>query len=218
MSPAAFQRWAKEIASFYDQTSNDLGYRFLYCPRGNLWEHNGTLLLGLNPGGTREARDLESEGGLSYRVESWGAGKEPGSSALQKQVMRLLAALSPDPDRTLCSNLVFFRSPNWSCLLEKKETVRFCADLWEEILNTVPPFAMRIFIGKRTYDLAKQNIASVRATRITDELPLWANGRVLIDRTPGCPITIVLPHLSRWRFVKEGNQTFEKLIEIVGSR
>lgn len=211
-----FERWGKAISIFEEQTSNNLGYRFLYCPRENLWEHNGVLLLGLNPGGRQVGRSLEVAEGLAYRVETWEGQQEPGKANIQQQVMRLLSALTPDPERTLCSNLVFFRSPDWKTLRDRKEVVEFCAGLWTEILGTLSAFDLRIFMGKRTYDIAASAVEGLRVPTFTDEIPLWAGARVLLDRSPERPTTLVLPHLSRWRFVREGNDAFAKLVDLVG--
>jgi hypothetical protein len=217
-TPAArartFDRWCRAIAEFGQRTSNELGHAFLYCSQANLWDHNGVLLLGLNPGGKKAGSRFESADGLAYRVQKWGK-HEVGTAPVQEQVMTLLSAVTADPERTLCSNVVFYRSPTWAALRQRPEAVEFCAGLWAEILEAVPPFGLRIFIGKRTHDVMADWVEHLSAPDFTDEIPLWAGGRVLVDRAEGRPTTIVLPHLSRWKFIREGNEAFEQLVDLL---
>jgi hypothetical protein len=203
----------RRIQSAYDVTGNKLGYRFLYCPRERLLQHNGILVLGLNPGGTKYEISLEVPEGLAYKVEGWGEGKySPGESPIQAQILLLLSRLSDAPEECVASNLVFFRSQSWQELFNEKQSVKVCCDIWKDLLKDISGIHTIIYIGKKTFDYAKVNGLYEYDDSSLIKRELWAGGSWSVLKDVDQRKHIVLPHLSRWRFINEQSDAFKELL------
>lgn len=197
------------------QVAIHLGFVFCIVLKIRLEVNNGILVLGLNPGGDKASESLEAPNGLAYQLESWGNGKYLASeSPIQKQILLLLSRLSFEPEMTLASNLVFYRSPKWKDLVNPNESIKSCIEIWRSILSSVTDIKKVIYIGKKTFDLTRENqLFSFESVPLIKR-DLWARGswQIFMDRSGRKHI--VLPHLSRWSFISNGASEFEDLVEM----
>jgi len=102
-----------------------------YSGRRALEEPNDLYILGLNPGGSPEAktaetieRDIETAKAgrvnwSAYQDDRW-EGRKPGHWGMQPRVLHLLRELERDPHKTPASNVVFVRSRREADLQAKK--------------------------------------------------------------------------------------------------
>lgn len=187
--------YESKIVRAYTDSGNVMGWRFLSSPTQTLMGAR-VAFIGLNPGGSNHdddhgefAMDL---GKSAYRDESW-AGRNPGESKLQKQVLALFDRLGEKPEDVLSGNLVPFRSPNWANLKEPKKAIKFGEELWSEVLEKARP-SLVVTMGGETRDSVCR-LLQVRNLRKT--LVGW--GSITASKGEFSGGTFVgLPHLSRF--------------------
>ena len=211
MNLELYNKACEQIASAYEISGNRFGYKFLYCPKERLENHNGILVFGLNPGGEVNKCQNEVAEGLAYDVEKW-VEKNGRVSPIRDQVMTLLSRLSNEPENTLASNIVFFRSKSWKDIQNPNESISACIKIWKQIIPTLNGVNKVIYIGKLSFDLAMKHQLFKFNQPAIEIHKLWAGGSWQIYKDEKGVTHIVLPHLSRWRFIKNGDSHFEKLL------
>jgi hypothetical protein len=171
-----FKQLCELVDVAYINSGNTLGYRFLYCPQECLSTNNGILLLGLNPGGHQKEKNiLDVSKSLAYETEAW-AGNAIGQSPLQKQVMLLLNSITEQANQTLASNIVFFRSRDWSRLKNKTTSIKSCMKIWRSIISNTPRLKSVLYIGKTTFDIARQYQMFEYYPTYEEKCHVWGTG------------------------------------------
>lgn len=207
-----FSTAVDRIEAAYERLDTDLGWSFLYTPASTLDCPNGTMLVGLNPGGDQHRIVPSVEEGNAYLVESW-----PGDGAsLQDQVQQFFAvlhragAVPGDTARealseTLTSNYCPFRAPTWNELPQKKDVKKFSDQFWRWLLPEIEP-SLVLCMGRKPYRLF-QDILRNEASQVGEEKH-WPTGWGDIqfdaqDYRVGRRQTTLafIPHLSRFKLM-----------------
>lgn len=186
-----------------------LGWRFLYSPKRVL---NGAKVafLGLNPGGSTLNPDhavFSAETGSAYRrtVEDWGK-----SASLQDQVMALFKRLSVNPEDTLASNLIPFRSSKECSVKTDKAAINFGTQLWRQVFTHAQP-SLVITMGQ----LTNTTISSLLDVQSAEHYPVqWGELCASRGKFPG-GTWIGLPHLSHFKIMKR--DASQKALDILFS-
>ncbi len=183
-----------KIEAAYDASGNTMGWRFLYSP-ARVLSGARVAFIGLNPGGDAPDRahpQFAMPTGSAYQHESW-AGRPPGTSPLQQQVLALFDRLNVAPENVLTGNLVPFRSPDWSSIHDPAGSLRFGKELWGPVLTRAGP---SVVISMGT--VVTQVIAESLGVKDLQRHPVgW--GAVSARRGDfGRGTLIGLPHLSRF--------------------
>lgn len=202
----------RQARAFQASNETPLGFKLLYCPAQNLVQHNGLLVLGLNPGGGPHDEQLDEPDGISYEVGRW-ARENPGKARLQEQGMTLLRHLRPTTFRnSVVSNVCVFRSAQWT-RLETYRYEAFVKEFWEPALRAIEPFRLVVFISAKARALGK-SLFPRSAHTASWTRPVWGNASVrYFAGAPGngVPHVLELPHLSRFRFVSAGDERWESI-------
>lgn len=207
-----FSSAVDRIGEAYEMLEMELGWRFLYTPASTLDCPNGTMLVGLNPGGDECEITPSVEEGNAYLVESW-----PGDGAiLQNQVQQFFGVLyragtvpgsSPREalNETLTTNYCPFRAPTWNELSQKKDAKRFSDQFWRWLLPKIEP-GLILCMGRKPYRLF-QDILRNEASQV-DEEKHWPTGwgDIQFDaqnyRLGHRQTTLAfIPHLSRFKLM-----------------
>jgi hypothetical protein len=182
------------IVTAYQQSGNRLGWRFLYSP-AHVLEGSAVALIGLNPGGRDEdpthAR-FAMTSGSAYVTESW-HGYPIGASPLQQQVRLLFGKLGVEPEDVLAGNIIPFRSPSKSALINASASLAFGREVWKAVIEKSSP-ELIVAMGKdaegaiaRTFNLELVREEMVGWGSYAGRAYDWHHGRV-----------VALPHLSRF--------------------
>lgn len=197
------------------------GWRFLYGPKSTLKTNNGMLILGLNPGGSEFQIIASVESGNAYlrEIEEW-------PTQLQNQMRLLFEQIDKNNwrsflNKTLTSNFIPFRSPDFQSLPDKNYCLNFSENLWGKILQEIILKTI-ICIGNgkfSSYRLIKDLLSKQDWVVIQEEkIPLWANFTLklsTITKNANTISIIGLPHLSRCPIFGK-NKSYEiKIIDIV---
>jgi hypothetical protein len=130
-----------------ERFGHKLGWRFLTSPEHN-FQTARVALVTINPGGAvYEPPQWSVENGSAYVVESW-KGRQPGTEKLQSQVRRMFKLADVAPEDVLSGYFVPFRSPTWSALARKSESLHFAERLWREAFRRAENLQIVIAFGK----------------------------------------------------------------------
>lgn len=172
-----------------------MGWRLLASPESTL-DGSKVAFIGLNPGGS--SVDAEHsvfampEGQSAYVDESW-KGCAAGESPLQRQVRALFERLEVVPHSVLAGNLVPFRSPDWSRLVDPKGSLTFGKELWRGILRRADASIVVTMGGDAT-----KAVADLLSAENMRRHPVgWGNISAQRGSFDGGTL-IGLPHLSRF--------------------
>lgn len=214
------------------------GWSFLYTTSSTLSPEARFLFMGLNPGGEGKADDISvsSERGNAYNHttgEDWGKG--PGvATPLQLQVEMLYKLLAEKlekneysypglMDATLAANFCPFRSKDWAGLKNKDETIRFCKELWKDIILQTS-ISTVITMSRVAYQHLSDIIVESGGQQLDEsdeggEVG-WGKIKYYVSRfnLDGRDILIVnIPHLSRYRIFgrPESDKAVNKIISLV---
>lgn len=209
---ALFDDCVRRISDAYISLGHQLGWHFLHTPKQTFCSEAPFWFLALNPGGRGHRHTkISVEDGNAYRIEHWGGTPEP--KPLQRQVVGLFdeianhLAIGRDDlmDRSLCSNICPFRSPSWKELPRKRDTMRFCDDLWRDITRqlsprvvvTIAPLATRVVLGSfRECGYSIKDRSKVTAG--------WGNvqcERIRLLQSDRSALIVRFPHFSRYGLV-----------------
>ncbi|WP_300719169.1 hypothetical protein [uncultured Desulfovibrio sp.] len=158
-----FKECCDFIDTEYKRLGHMLGYRFLLCPQKLLNPQTKILYLGLNTGGKEEISEhscTSCEYGTAFFTESW-KGMAPGTENLQRQTQFLFGKLQRNlgvngtiqefsDSYVLSAYFIPFRSPSWTSLCKKKESIESANNLWSKIFDYWMPNHI-IALGKDTY-------------------------------------------------------------------
>lgn len=199
------------IRTAYGELGHNRGCRFLYTPASTFGKHTKVLFVALNPKGTEVRNDFREDykDGNAFRLEKWGRNHER-LNQLQNQVCAFYSLLgerlktNPNDlmDQTMASNFCPFASPSWADLANREETLKFCSELWKEILPHLQPRVV-VTIGSdaenQFCELLKSRgpLISNRSCRTS-----WGSVQFSLTRfeVSGQPTLLVgLPHLSRYK-------------------
>jgi hypothetical protein len=185
---------ATRIETAYKVSGNTMGWRFLSSTSQTL-QGARVAFIGLNPGGSSEDSshgEFSMKVGSAYRDESW-AGRKPGESKLQKQVLALFERLGEAPENVLSGNLVPFRSPDWDSLKEPRSAIKFGEELWSTVLQNAQP-SLVVTMGSQ----ASESVCRLLQVQNIRRLELgWGNITASRGKFSGGTF-IGLPHLSRF--------------------
>jgi hypothetical protein len=196
-SEALFESAKTQIEEFDGEHKFQFGRRFLYSSKRSFEENNGLLILGLNPGGSDDSNasneQWSSERGNAYLVEDW-------SSAIQGKVVSLFQSIESKTgmasllERSITSNLIPFRSPQWDQLPNQEAAIEFSRDLWFQLINELKPKVI-LTLGSKVFQVIDPFFEnpSTSVTRYVYE----GRQRVII-RLRHDTTTIQIPHLSHW--------------------
>jgi len=116
------------------------GWRLWYHPLSILDRSPEVLFMGINPGGSGQNPShgtYSQERGCAYLVENWG-----GNSQVKEPVPELFKAADLNITTAAISNFIPFRSEGEGKLKlnpQYKQMLRWCDDLWSELLEEVKP-------------------------------------------------------------------------------
>jgi hypothetical protein len=177
-----------------ERFGHKLGWRFLTSPEHN-FQTARVALVTINPGGAvYEPPQWSVENGSAYVVESW-KGRQPGTEKLQSQVRRMFKLADVAPEDVLSGYFVPFRSPTWSALARKSESLHFAERLWREAFRRAENLQIVIAFGK---DVAAYVAPLLDARLIVKKQAFWGEQTIDIYADRNGLHLIVLPHLSRF--------------------
>lgn len=203
-----------KIVRAYKASGNAMGWRFLSSPAQTLMGAR-VAFIGLNPGGS-EYDDNHGEfamrpGKSAYRDERW-AGRNPGDSKLQKQVLALFDRLGENPEDVLSGNLVPFRSPNWASLKDSQKAIEFGEELWRDVLRKARPSLVVTMGGE-----ARDSVCRLLQIRnVSKTMVGWGNISASKGKFSGGTF-VGLPHLSRFGIL-DRPESSPYLDELFGSK
>lgn len=228
MDTSLFNTAVQKIEAEYSQLDAHLGWRFLYTPASTLSCPNGTLFVGINPGGAQYRVTPSVEEGNAYRTEAWA---ENGRSTLQLQVEKLFSRLldagaisggtvRDTLDRTLTSNFCPFRAPAWDQLPQRTEAKEFSANLWGWLLPRVRPSAIICMGGVPYHQFT--DILNAEGPKLSEtHWPTgWGNVRFKARTYSAWETRILItfvPHLSRFSLLgrEESEPHIGKLADVL---
>ena len=210
-----FDACVAEIEAEYARLQHRLGWRFLGVPKRVLRGRSRIALVSLNPGGGHEPPEhprASCEAGNWYTTESW-AGYPVGESPLQRQVRLLFQCIAERTGlegggdelitRSLVANFIPFRSPSYSALPHRRESLQFAHALWAKMLPRVEP-TLVICLGRDAESTLLRLLPNaLDATHAgAQSMPTgWGNYCATLHRFQngsGETKLLQLPHLSRF--------------------
>ena len=204
---------ASNIEKAYQESGNQLGWRFLYSPIPSL-EDADVAFLGLNPGGASEDKKnpcFAPRTGSAYETEQWG-NYAPGQSPLQQQVRGLFAKIRVEAKDVLSGNLIPFRSASLRSLKNRGYCFEYGAALWSQVLRMSRP-GLIIGMGRDVERILVRILDASQQRRVQMN---WGKVSGRCWSFPGGTL-VVLPHLSRFRVItREASQ--QGLAELFGQR
>ena len=217
------------IETEYNNSRNNIGWRFLATSKKTLLSNSGIFLITMNPGGGKDNSQhpkSSCENGCAYISESW-KNKPTGESRLQKQFILLFSELAkrhPTKDKielmesSVCGYFIPFRSPTFNLLKDKKRSIILATNIWKTIISSNSP-KLIICIDVRTHKYIRKIIDGLNYNIISNtKYPVgWNNitAELSIYKKNGNALSIIrFPHFSRFSiFGRE--QSKEPITQII---
>jgi hypothetical protein len=214
-SDAFFDSCVLEIGHEYERLGHQLGWRFLGVPKRVLHAPSLIAFIATHPGGSWEPPGhprASCEAGNWYTTEAWpdyGVGEAPLQRQARLMFQRIAerTGLATNGDelltQSLVSNLVPFRSPSFTELPRRPESLRFARRLWARVLSHALP-SLVICLGRVTETAMIQLLPSALTVEHHDTATFptgWGDYAATVHRfkADAHKTTIVtLPHLSRF--------------------
>lgn len=237
---AFFDECIRRIDAGYHDLGHQLGWQFLYTPKSTFSRAAPMWFIGLNPGGSQYREPIQSfEDGNAYLIDRWGGrgrgGSLPGPNPLQRQIILLFQQIAKQlgtdhvefMNSTLTANFCPYRSPSWDALASKKDSIRFCKRLWENIAKELRPRVIVTISAQASGGLVKSLNGIGFTVKNRERVPVgWgkvSGARLHLSSESGDVLLVRFPHFSRFPIIGRSESAdavcllVDEIVSVAGS-